>query len=434
MMALKTPPEASGARILLVDDDPGLLRLLTLRLEAEGHEIEAVESAAAALAALPRFRPDLVITDLRMEGMDGLELLREIRRARPGLRVLLLTAHGTIPDAVEATQSGAFGFLTKPVDKAQLLDQVNRALELSAAPASVDAGTGIFTRNAQMQEVLAQIAPTAAGNTPVLISGPTGSGRRRIARAIHDGSSRAGGPYRIVDATTADEAELAEVYGGACEGGTLVVEAPEALSRQDQGRLLQLVEHRSDNGDEAHASDVRVIALIDGDAKSLVLSGDLREDLCFRLAERHLRVPGLEDRREDIPLLVEGLLAEFAREQGGSERVCAPEALELLSIAAWPGQVLELDSVIRQAAAQAPGPVISVEQLRPLLNLETAGALPSYAAAREEFTRDYLSRLLHMTGGNVSQAARLARRNRTDFYKLLNRHDVNPDAFKPRRR
>ena len=136
------PQEQTRGRILLVDDDPGLLRLLSIRLRAEHYEVEAVESAAEALAALSRFRPDLVVTDLRMENMDGIALLKEIQRQRPGLRVLLLTAHGTIPDAVEATQSGAFGFLTKPVDKQQLLEYVERAMKVSGVARNENAPYG----------------------------------------------------------------------------------------------------------------------------------------------------------------------------------------------------------------------------------------------------------------------------------------------------
>jgi two-component system, NtrC family, response regulator GlrR len=178
------------ARLLVVDDDPGLLRLLTIRLRAENYDVEAVESASSALAALARVRPDLVITDLRMDQMDGIGLLKEVQSRAPGLRVIILTAHGTIPDAVQATQSGAFAFLTKPVDKQELLDQVQRALKVSGfADTTEDWRSEIVTRSATLEERLAQAHMVAGTDARVMITGesraprPVPSRRRRHADA-----------------------------------------------------------------------------------------------------------------------------------------------------------------------------------------------------------------------------------------------------------
>ncbi|HEX7719650.1 MAG TPA: response regulator, partial [Woeseiaceae bacterium] len=172
-------------KILLVDDDPGLLRLLSIRLRAEGYEVEAVESAELALAVLHRFRPDLVITDLRMDKMDGIELLKELQGRAPGLRVLIITAHGTIPDAVIATQSGAFGFLTKPIDKDELMSTIERALRVSGAPeVDDDWAADIITRNLAVKEILAQAKLVAATDARVLITGESGTGKELMAKAI----------------------------------------------------------------------------------------------------------------------------------------------------------------------------------------------------------------------------------------------------------
>ncbi len=169
------------ARILVVDDDPGLLRLLTIRLRAESYDVEAVESAAQALAAASRFRPDLVITDLRMDQMDGIGLLKELQNRWPGLKVIILTAHGTIPDAVQATQMGAFGFLTKPVDKQELLDQVQKALRISGFGASdEDWRAEVVTRSALMEEKLAQAHMVAGTDARVLITGESGTGKELL--------------------------------------------------------------------------------------------------------------------------------------------------------------------------------------------------------------------------------------------------------------
>src|SRR5579864_2518784 len=178
------------ARILVVDDDPGLLRLLTIRLRAEQYDVEAMENGVQALAAATRFRPDLVISDLRMDQLDGIGLLKELQNRWPGLKVILLTAHGTIPDAVQATQSGAFGFLTKPVEKQELLDQVQKALKISGFPAVDEEWRAeIVTRSPIMEEKLAQAHMIAGTDARVLLTGEGGVGKKLLARAIHRASN-----------------------------------------------------------------------------------------------------------------------------------------------------------------------------------------------------------------------------------------------------
>nr|MBP7616519.1 response regulator [Steroidobacteraceae bacterium] len=215
------------ARILVVDDDPGLLRLLTIRLRAENYDVEAVENGVAAVAAASRFRPDLVITDLRMDQMDGIGLLKELQSRWPGLKVILLTAHGTIPDAVQATQMGAFGFLTKPVDKQELLDHVQKALRISGfAGSDEDWRAEIITRSALMEERLAQAHMVAGTDARVLISGESGTGKELLARAIHKASPRRNKPFLVVSCSGTDEAVLdQELFGergtmAAADGGT----------------------------------------------------------------------------------------------------------------------------------------------------------------------------------------------------------------------
>jgi two-component system response regulator GlrR len=218
-------PQKRKARILVVDDDPGLLRLLTIRLRAENYEVEAVESAAAALAACSRFRPDLVITDLRMDEMDGIGLLKELQSRWPGLRVIILTAHGTIPDAVHATQSGAFGFLTKPVDKQELLDHVQKALKVSGfAHVDEDWRANIITRNQLMEDKLAQANMVAGTDARVLLTGESGTGKELLAHAIHDASPRRNKPFLSINCSAMAENLLeSELFGhekGAFNGAT----------------------------------------------------------------------------------------------------------------------------------------------------------------------------------------------------------------------
>ncbi|MFM1885040.1 MAG: hypothetical protein RL026_197 [Pseudomonadota bacterium] len=443
---------ARKARILVVDDDPGLLRLLTIRLRAEGHDVEAVEGGPQALAAASRFRPDLVITDLRMEPMDGIGLLKELQQRWPGLKVIMLTAHGTIPDAVQATQRGAFGFLTKPVEKQELLEQIQRALRISGfSDQTAEWRSGIVSRSAIMEERLSQAHMTAATDAQVLVTGEGGTGRKLLAEAIHKASARRHKPFGVVSCVAGSEDELdSELFGHAAgalpgaedaqrgafernDGGTVLLADIDELPARLQQKLLRCLQERVVRplgGGPPVAVDVRVISSGPPDLPQRVALGEFRDDLLYRLNMVQIELPTLARRREDIPVLVAHFLAQTAA-AGQGQHSYAPEALELLSAAEWPGNVRQLQNLVHQNVAMAQTPVMPPELVQQSLG-SAAGRLQSYDEAREDFTRSYLSQLLQVTAGNVSQAARLARRNRTDFYKLLGRHQLVPDDFKSR--
>jgi two-component system response regulator GlrR len=440
------------ARILVVDDDPGLLRLLTIRLRAENYEVEAVESGAQALAAASRFRPDLVVTDLRMDEMDGIGLLKELQNRYPGLKVIILTAHGTIPDAVQATQMGAFGFLTKPVDKQELLDQVQKALRISGfSEAAEDWRSEIITRSAVMEERLAQAHMVAGTDARVLITGESGTGKELLARAIHKASPRRHKPFVAINCSAmAEELLESELFGHekgsftgaikqhrglfqAAEGGTLMLDEIGDMPLRLQVKLLRVLQEnaiRPVGSTESIPVNVRVISATHRDLQQLMAGGAFREDLYYRLNVVHIEMPSLARHREDIPLLVSHFLAQLAKETG-LRKIYAPEAVELLATADWPGNIRQLSNVVRQNVALSQTPIIPVELVQQSLG-GAGGRLPSFDEARDEFTRSYLSQILQITGGNVSQAARLAKRNRTDFYKLLGRHQLTPEDFKQR--
>ncbi|MDH4006132.1 MAG: sigma 54-interacting transcriptional regulator [Gammaproteobacteria bacterium] len=450
-MPTKNP--GSEGKILLVDDDPGLLRLLSIRLRAEGYEVEAVESAHKALAILNRFSPDLVITDLRMDKMDGIGLLKELQTRSPGLRVVIITAHGTIPDAVVATQSGAFGFLTKPIDKDELMLTVQKAIKVSGSvEVEEDWSAEIITRNQAMKEILNQAKMVAATDARVLINGESGTGKELLARAIHNASPRHAQPFVAINCSAMAENLLeSELFGHekgaftgatrshkglfqAAEGGTLLLDEIGDMPMRLQVKLLRVLqEHqvRPVGSTDAIDVDVRVISATHRDLQELMGQGRFREDLYYRLNVVNIKIPTLDQRREDIPLLVAHFLQQIAREAGQERKVYAPEAVEMLVTAEWPGNIRQLYNVVRQNVALSRSPVISAELVQQSLG-EHSGKLLSFSDARDEFTRNYLSQILQITTGNVSQAARLAKRNRTDFYKLLARHDLNPDQFKTR--
>jgi len=394
-----------------------------------------------------------VITDLKMDKMDGIGLLKELQSKSPGFRVVIITAHGTIPDAVTATQSGAFGFLTKPIDKDELMETVERAMKVSgSAEVDDDWAAEIITRNQKLNEILAQAKMVAATDARVLITGHSGTGKELLARAIHRASPRRDKPFVAINCSAMAENLLeSELFGHvkgaftgatrnheglfqAAEGGTLLLDEVGDMPMRLQVKLLRVLqEHqvRPVGSTEAIQVDVRVISATHRDLQTMMRDGGFREDLYYRLNVVNITLPMLDQRREDIPLLVSHFLQQIASEAGQERKVYAPEAVELLVTAEWPGNIRQLYNIVRQNVALSRSPVISGELVQSSLG-EHAGKLASFSDARDEFTRNYLSQILQITMGNVSQAARLAKRNRTDFYKLLARHDLNPDSFKTR--
>ena len=416
------PPNTaeSKGKILLVDDDPGLLRLLSIRLRAEQYEVEAVESAEKALSVLNRFRPDLVVTDLRMDKMDGIGLLKELQSRSPGLRVLIMTAHGTIPDAVLATQSGAFGFLTKPIDKDELMSTVDRALRVSGSAAvDEDWSKDIITRNQHVREILAQAKMVAATDARVLLTGNSGTGKELMAKAIHKASPRHNKPFVAINCSAMAENLLeSELFGhekgaftGAtrthkglfqsAEGGTLLLDEIGDMPMRLQVKLLRVLQEnqvRPVGSTESIQIDVRVISATHRDLLTMMREGEFREDLYYRLNVVHINIPVLDERREDIPLLVSHFLIQIAREADQERKVYAPEAVELLVTAEWPGNIRQLYNIVRQNVALSRSPVISGELVQTSLG-EHAGKLASFSEARDEFTRNYLSQILQITMG-----------------------------------
>jgi two-component system response regulator GlrR len=440
-------------RILLVDDDPGLLRLMSIRLAQYGFSVDEADSAATALQAIQARRPDAVITDLRMDGMDGIGLLSALQEKHPGVPVIMLTAHGTIPDAVKATQGGALAFLTKPVDRTELLQALDKAMRMgSGGDMPGDWRADIITSSPRMEELLAEAYRIAQTEVSVLILGESGTGKELLAAAIHRASPRRNGPFVAINCGAIPEPLLeSELFGhtkGAFTGattdriglmqsadnGTIFLDEIGDMQLPLQVKLLRVLQERKVRplGSTRDVPiNLRVISATHGDLRAAMARGEFREDLFYRLNVVQLQVPRLSERREDIPALVTHFLRRIAERDATRPKVYAPEAMELLVTSDWPGNVRQLANIVEQNVALSPAPVISVRLVEKALG-ENVGRLPSLAEARDEFVRSYLVQLLQTTGGNVSQASRLAQRNRTEFYKLLSRYDINPHTFKPR--
>ena len=442
--------------LLVVDDDPDMLRLLTIRLTAAGYRVSAVTSAEAALTQLHIERPQLVLSDVQLPGRDGLALFDDIRAAHPSVPVILLTAHGTIPDAVEATERGVFTYLTKPFDGKGLLDKIAQALSLSAPTGVPVKGSQeawqdqIISRSSRMAEVLAEARMVAQSDASVLIRGESGTGKELLAQAIHQAGGRASKPFIAVNCGAIPEALLeSELFGHmkgaftdavanhkglfqAADGGTLLLDEIGDMPPALQVKLLRVLQERVVRplgSSQSIPVDVRVISATHRDLDVAMTDGHFRADLYYRLNVVTLTLPPLSERREDIPLLANHFLLKLARKYDKRLSGFAPEALKALTTAAWPGNVRQLYNVVEQVCALLTTPLVPLALVQRALRSPSVQVL-TFAEARQRFERDYLVGLLKLTDGNVADAARLAERNRTEFYRLMQKHGLTPGHFK----
>ena len=447
----------TSAQVLLVDDDVGLLKLLAMRLHAAGYKVDTAESGEQALSRLAAAQPRVVVTDLRMEGIDGMALYNAIHERHPTLPVIILTAHGTIPEAVEAIKRGVFGYLTKPCDSKALLKTVEQALRLTGGARTEGDGESdqawrreIISQSAVMVDLLQQARLVADSEASVLIQSESGTGKELLARAIHKASRRGDQPFVAMNCSAIPETLLeSELFGhtkGAFTGavsshkglfqaankGTLFLDEIGDMTLTFQAKLLRVLQEkevRPVGASETVPVDVRVISATHRNLDEAVAAGEFRQDLYYRLNVVTLVLPPLARRPEDIPLLVAHFLQQALARSIKEPKSFAPEAMELLVSAPWPGNVRQLQNVVEQTVTLCTTPVIPASLVRKALHNQPAQIL-SFAEKRDQFERDYLTQLLRMTQGNVSRAARLAQRNRTEFYKLLRRYHLEPRSFR----
>lgn len=438
------------ARLLLVDDDPGLLKLLGMRLTSEGYTVLTAESGAEGLRLLGREKIDLVISDLRMDEMDGMALFAEVQKVQPGMPVIILTAHGSIPDAVAATQQGVFSFLTKPVDKDALYKAIDDALEHTVSAGDDMWRDTIVTRSPGMLRLLDQARMVAQSDVSVLINGQSGTGKEILAQAIHNASPRSKKAFIAINCGALPEQLLeSELFGHsrgaftgavssreglfqAAEGGTLFLDEIGDMPIPLQVKLLRVLQERKVRPLGSNRDldiDVRILSATHRDLPKAMERGEFREDLFYRLNVVSLKIPALHERAEDVPLLANHLLRQSADRHKPFVRSFSTYAMKRLMAASWPGNVRQLVNVIEQCVALTSAPVISEALVQQALEGENT-ALPTFVEARNQFELNYLRKLLQMTKGNVTQAARVAGRNRTEFYKLLSRHELDANDFK----
>lgn len=445
------------ARILLVDDDKDLLHLMSVRLKSAGYDVHAVSSAENAQACLAAYRPHAVVTDLKLPEMDGMSLFEIIQQRYVGIPVIILTAHGTIPDAVAATQKGVFEYIPKPFDGSVLLSKLEMALKQnSEAPSSEGTSedeswrSEILSRSVIMETLLHQAKAAAVTEVSILIQSQTGTGKELLARAIHNASARSKNPFMVVNCAAIPETLLeSELFGHgagaftgatrahtglfqAANGGTMFLDEIGDMPLAAQAKLLRVLEQhevRPVGTTQSVPVDVRVISATHHNLSDNVAQGSFREDLYYRLNVITLELPPLSQRREDIPLLADRFCQRAAGKHGKMILKFSPEAMELLVSAPWPGNVRQLYNTVEQCVVLCTAPLISRSLVERALRFK-ADRLLSLNDARDKFEKDYLIRLLNLTEGNIALAARLSQRNRSEFYKLLRRHNLEPEQFR----
>jgi DNA-binding NtrC family response regulator len=447
-------PRGPADRILLVEDKEGLRDVLRRTLEQEGYSVLPCSDGSQALSRLQREKFFLVLSDLKLPGADGLEVLRAARRAEPTLPVILMTAFGTVADAVAAMKDGAYDFLEKPVDPDHLLALLQRALQhrslarentfLRERFAAELGFPTILGKSATLHRALDQLEKVALTEATVLLSGESGTGKELFARALHHLSPRRAGPFFAINCAAIPESLLENelfghekgAYTGAgatkrgkmemADGGTLFLDEIGDLSPSLQGKVLRVIEERCFErvgGTETRSVDLRLVAATNRDLTQLASEGAFRQDLYFRLSVFPVAIPPLRDRREDIPQLAAHFASRFSAEQKRRTPIrIAPAAMELLCGHGWPGNVRELENALERAVIlcegeeitplhlnlSGPSPVEAEHRVRELVGLHGSLSEVSQRAATMA-EREKIRQVLLETGGNKSRAAEALR-------------------------
>lgn len=445
-------------KILLVDGNEAEFRPAAMRLGAEGFDTCMAADSQSAISQLDAFVPDLIVIGLRMDGLEGIVLFGEILKRDPSLPVIMLTPYGHLPDSMDTIQQGSFEFMPKPFVVHELVDKIKATLRAMPGYASKDMNIkeaqewrrGIISTSAVMEDLLEQSALVADSDATVLIQSESGTGKELLARAIHQASGRSTGPFNAVNCSAIHENLLeSELFGHvkgaftgasdnykgllqAADGGTLFLDEVGDMPPGVQAKLLRALEEREVRPVGSVKSmpfNVRIIAATNRDLEKAVDNGGFREDLYYRLKVISLEIPPLRERREDIPLLANTFLKEFAQTNNRRAIRFSREAMDALVSAEFPGNVRQLRNVVQQVVTLSESQVITVGLVKQAIQGDS-DALMSLAEERERFERNYLIRVLKISNGNVSHAARLAKRNRTEFYKLLGRYELNPQEFR----
>ncbi len=440
--------------ILIVEDDPNLLEVLRQALEMEGREVLCATSSSDALARLSERPVDLVLSDLWLKPVDGLELLREVRRRSPDTPVIIMTGRAEVDSAVACIKQGAYDYITKPFDMRRLALDVARALErrrltddLERLQQQLEGRTrlgALIGRSPRMHEIFTAIERVAPTQSTVLILGESGTGKEVVAREIHQRSARRSAPFIAVNCGSLPAALLeGELFGHvkgtftgadrdkvglfeAANGGTLFLDEIGVTTAQTQIGLLRVLQEREVRrvgGTQARKVDVRVIAATNADLDRAMENGSFRPDLYYRLSAVTLHLPALRERPEDVPLIAEHLLRDVCARLGKSPRTLSPRLVEVLSAHPWPGNVRELANVLEQAVIFSSRQALGPRDV-PLPQPELDSRRDTETLASVE--KRHIQRVLHLTAGNKLRAARILGIPRASLYRRIRRFGLDP--------
>ena len=444
-------------KILIVDDDRSIRRTLEMRLLRDGYVVETAEDGPTGLEKGRDPSVNLVLLDLRLPGMDGFELLQELKRYRPTLSVIIITAYDDMQTAIEAIRLGAIDHLSKPLDFEELDDVLHKTFEkvelqdggfeLCDTPDMPFQSHLIIGRSRAMKQVFKTIGAVADSPATVLIYGESGTGKEMVAKAIHFNGQRKKRPFvAVVSAALAPSVLESELFGhekGAFTGaycskpgkfelaekGTLFLDEVSEVSTDIQVKLLRFLQEREFErvgGVDTITSDVRVIAASNRDLSALMATGEFRKDLYYRLQVATIKLPALRDRREDIPLLTRFFLEKIRREFGRSVDVIPKAAMDLLLDHPWPGNVRELENALRRAVLFSPGNVLLPEALQ-LQQLDQGAELPLMLQSVRELERRHIENILVHTDWDKSRSARILQISRPTLDKRIREFDIRMD-------
>ncbi len=438
-------------RILLVETDQDEATLLSMRLEAAGYKVSTAKKGGEALTLLAEKDFNLMIAAENLDDMDAFSLYEQVSLQETSLPTLIISSDSSAQQSIVAKEYGIYGILNKPINNVQLFDLINGALKSTSSRQNSQWREDIITQNPAMLQMLDQAKRIADSDVCALITGPIGSGKKLLAKAMHRASKRNRQPFIIArcgalhsqlletelfgyvsDSTTEPKPDQMGLVAAA-EGGTLLLDDIGELPALLQQKLLRLVKnkaYRPVGSQEDKTANLRIISTTSRDIEQAILSDGFSADLFYQLNVVGLSLPPLCDRAEDIPLLSRHFMQQAAQQYNRKVRNISPGALHLLAQAAWPDNIRQLQNTINKVVSLSLSPVISEQLVAQSIDNQEM-IIPSFDEARMDFEKRYLTKLLRVTEGNVTHASRIADRNRTDFYKLLKKHDLQASDYKP---
>jgi two-component system response regulator GlrR len=447
-------------KILVVDDDTNILKVIKMRLEAEGYQVTTAGKAKTALELANDDVFDFALVDLKLNGTNGIQLMENLHQLNPEMPVIILTAYGTIKSAVEAMRKGAYSYLTKPFNYDELLLQTKNCIEKTKLTKEIKSlrkmvkdrygFDNIIGRSNKMEKVLEQVAKAADSDSTIVIEGESGTGKELIAKSLHLASARADRQFVAINCAAIPEMLFeSELFGykkgaftGAlldkegllyqAQGGTFFLDEISEMSPSMQAKLLRVLQEKEFlpvGGRKTIKMDIRFIATSNKKLKEEVAKGNFREDLFYRIYVIEIQLPPLRERKGDIPVLSHYFLDKLSKDMNKKITGFSSTALQKLMLHSWPGNVRELQNTIESAVTMANENIIGDDLILPALNAEVMDLKP-LKDAKENFEKNYLLQLIELTEGNMAQAARLAGKYRADLYELLKKYDLKPSNFR----